>query len=169
MIHRCVACRRAVNGGAVNRCMACRGAVYSGCGGMPRCVITGAVNPVHGRNCWVAVVYAGVLAAVAARGLLVANLCAGGLYVALAHGTLFLGPWRGGNAPAAVKAGAHVVVHYHGAVNIRVVHNGNINIAYGCVVLKVPAVPTAAPVAMAGVAKAVVYAAVKADAGAPVS
>jgi hypothetical protein len=73
-------------------------------------------------------------------------------------------------ARSAVEAhtGAAAAIIAHGAV-INVMHNRNIHIVVGAVVIEVPAAPVAALVADADIAKAVIDAAIEADVRTPVA
>jgi len=79
------------------------------------------------------------------------------------------GPWAHINAaPAAVVGDAGDVVHHDGAV-VDVSDAGDIDAVDGAVVVEVVASPIAAVVAIAGVAEAIVDAAVETDVKAPVT
>lgn len=72
-------------------------------------------------------------------------------------------------AVTTIEARAIVVIHHDGVVDIRIVNDGDVYIVHCSVVVEVAAVPTAAVIATAGVAEAVVNSAVEANSRSPIA
>jgi hypothetical protein len=116
-------------------------------------------------------VYVGKLRAVAAGSTLVLHLRAHGRSVLFMASRQFR--WPGAHLQSALSAveahaDAAAAIIAHGAV-VNVMHDRNIHIVVGAVVIEVSAAPVAALVADANIAVAVIDSAVETDVGTPVA
>src|SRR6266571_7075619 len=128
-------------------------------------------RPRSGGNVWTTVVHGSQQSTVAAGGLLMLRLLGGHCEMTLVSSGLFLrGRTSGYSAPATVETDSvdrRVVVDDCRVVGI--VHDGDVHVGDGTVIVERVASPVAAEKADTGVAETVVNAAIEADSGPPVA